>query len=466
MNTQVVPKASLYLRVLLALMLISTTMPIFTGYAAGFLLLCWIVNEQIKGRLSIRDYIRGVLPTAVFDEPRAGSMLRLVFWAMALIFAGLVLAGIVGQFTSPWAGDVSRTLNRLVHQFLKLVLLGSVALIALLESVRRGAGTLYLAKVFVVWMAAYFVYCMIQRYTGIDWTNGIDARLGPHRYAYGVYRVSGAMGHPLTLTYNLMVIVLATAGLAIRQFQVNKFSAEFKLWTAVSLLALSTIMISGSRFVIIVLVMVLILCEMPRIFKYWKAALLVCVLFAVALWLEGSVAGRFGEFFAQNQNLEERFPRLVFWKVHWQMFIDNPVAGVTLSGLSKAVESYYHASGIYDKMYTAHNVFLQFLADSGLIGFAGLMAFFIGYLKSTIQSVKAVGRITGLSYLFVATVLVSLQQNILRDSEYLVSFWLFTGLLFTAIFRTRPIGDGIKRKSLKDLEPAAGGKDSSQNLSS
>lgn len=464
MATAPIPAASLYLRTLLALMLISVTLPIFAGYVTGFLLFCWIIAEQVKGRLNILSYLKGLLPDPPFGLPEARRIVAPSVAAMFMILGGLVLAGAVGYFISPWTGSIGKSVNVLLHQMVKLVLLGTVSLIALMESVRRGAGTLYLARTLAVWMVILLVYCIVQRYTGIDLSNGLSARLGPHRFAYGVYRVSGFMGHPLTLTYNLMIVVLGSAALAIRQFRLENVSIEFRLWSVVFALALMTILISGSRFVLIVLVMVPLFCELRRIVKYWKYAVLACLLLAVALWLEGSIAGRFTEFFAQNQNLQERFPRLVFWKVHWAMFLDHPVAGVTLSGLSKATTSYYHASGIHDKIYTAHNVFLQFLADSGLIGFTGLAAFFVGYMKSTIASVAAEGRSTGLSYLFVATLLVSFQQNVLRDSEFLLAFWFFTALQMVCMCRTRPPGDDDQRKQTQDFQPATGGEDSSQDL--
>jgi hypothetical protein len=465
MSSQTTPAASLYLRILLTLMLISVTLPIFAGYLAGFLLFCWIVFEQVKGRLSIMSYLRGQVPEPVFDRKVSRPVMSPAMASMFMIFGGLVLAGLVGSFTSSWSGSAGKTVHVLLHQMVKLVLLGTVSSIALLESVRRGAGTRYLAQAFAIWLAVLFVYCLVQRYTGIDLSHGWSARLGPHRFAYGVYRVSGFMGHPLTFTYNLMVIALGSAALAIRQFRLERYSPEFRLWSAVLALSMLTILISGSRFVLIVLVMVPLFCELRRIIKYWKYALAACVLLGAGLWLEGSVAGRFSEFFVQNQNLEERFPRLVFWKIHWQMFLDHPVAGVTLSGLSEATASYYHASGIHDKIYTAHNVFLQFLADSGLIGFAGLVAFFVGYLKSTIASVEAEGRSTGLSYLFVATLLVSLQQNVIRDSEYLLAFWFFTALQFTRMFRTGPSGDTDKRKPTQNIQPATGREGSAADLS-
>jgi O-antigen ligase len=186
---------------------------------------------------------------------------------------------------------------------------------------------------------------------------------------------------------------------------------------------------------------------MRRIIKLWPYVLGVAVLLAVGLWFEGTIIARFSEFFVQNQTIYERFPRLLFWKIHWQMFLDYPLSGVSVSGLDKATESYYHASGIHDKMYTAHNMFLQLLADSGLIGLTGLIVFYVCYLRSAVKSVAVHAKQTGLLYLFVSTLLVSVQQNNLRDSEFLLAFWFFTALQFVFLFKIGTSHYSSERKS-------------------
>ncbi len=441
------PQASLYLKLLLCLMAIAVTMPIFLGYLVGFLLFCWIVTEHIRGRLHIVKYLRGKLPIKSFSTTHSEQIIGPAMFGMYFMFAAMVAAAVLGLWLSPYSAPIGKTFNVMLHQWVKVTLLGSVATIALLESVKRGAGTLYIAKTLAVWMLAYFIYCLIQRYTGIDFSKGLDARLGEHRLAYGVYRVSGAMGHPLTLTYNLMIMVFGSVALAINQWNEDKRSLEFKLWLFICLAALATLFISGSRFVLIVLVIIPFVCELRRIIKLWPYALGAIGLVIAVLWLEGAIIGRFAEFFAQNQTIYERLPRLLFWKIHWNMFMDYPISGVSLSGLDKATEAYYHASGIQEKMYTAHNMFLQLLADSGIIGLSGLIVFYVGYLKSAIKSVAVNSKQTGLLYLFVSTLLVSLQQNNLRDSEFLLAFWFFTALQFVFLFKIGSSNKSSERKS-------------------
>ena len=439
---------SIYLKVLLALMAISVTMPIFLGYLVGLLLFCWIVSEHVRGRLHIMHYLRGKLPDASFNATNSQQIIGPAIFGMYFMFGAMVVAAVFSLWLSPYSASLGKTFNVMLHQWVKLTLLGSVATIALLESVKRGAGTLYIAKTLAIWMAAYFIYCLVQRYIGIDFAKGLDARLGDHRLSVGgVYRVSGAMGHPLTLTYNLMIMALGSVSLAINKWNDDKRSLEFKLWLSIFIASIAILFISGSRFVLIVLVIIPFICEMRRIIKLWPYVLGVAVLLAVGLWFEGTIIARFSEFFVQNQTIYERFPRLLFWKIHWQMFLDYPLSGVSVSGLDKATESYYHASGIHDKMYTAHNMFLQLLADSGLIGLSGLIVFYVCYLRSAVKSVAVHAKQTGLLYLFVSTLLVSVQQNNLRDSEFLLAFWFFTALQFVFLFKIGTSHYSSERKS-------------------
>ena len=59
----------------------------------------------------------------------------------------------------------------------------------------------------------HFLYCVAQRKFGFDWVHGFDGHLGEGRFAYGVYRISGFVGHPLTLGYCQALALVAGAAL-------------------------------------------------------------------------------------------------------------------------------------------------------------------------------------------------------------------------------------------------------------
>lgn len=232
------------------------------------------------------------------------------------------------------------------------------------------------------------------------------------------------MSHPLTLTYNLLMIFLGSVPLAISSYQ--RRLPSFRDWATIAGLALVTIVISGSRFVLIVLILVPLLCELPVLFRHWKRVLAVLFVVAMVLGLEKSTLSRVLEFFQGDQPLTTRFPRLLFWQAYVQIFLDFPLAGASLSGIKTAAAIYYQKLQISEKIFSAHNIFLQFLGDCGLVGFFGLITFFSYYFKSALLVYRSKGSHSGLSYLLVGTFLIGLQQNNLRDSEYLLAFWFFT----------------------------------------
>jgi O-antigen ligase len=110
-------------------------------------------------------------------------------------------------------------------------------------------------------------------------------------------------------------------------------------------------------------------------------------------------------------------------------------------------------------MYEAHNIVLQTLADTGLIGFAGLLALFSGLVLAARRLSRATAGAQGISYLTAATLLTGLMQNDLRDSEYLYAFWFFLSLLLVqsaALGAGRQEADGDERKPAENLQSPAG----------
>ena len=137
--------------------------------------------------------------------------------------------------------------------------------------------------------------------------------------------------------------------------------------------------------------------------------------------------GRFCELFQNDKSFTQRFPRVVFWQLHWQMFLDNPVAGITRTGIDDALKAYFNAAGYHDTIYEAHNLFLQYLADTGMIGFLGLLGWWIGLFLTWRRLRPDFSQ--GVSYLAVATFLCALMQNNLRDSAYVYALWFFLSII-------------------------------------
>jgi O-antigen ligase len=287
---------------------------------------------------------------------------------------------------------------------------------------RRGWPPMWHVKFMLGGTALIFVYAVFQRYTGIDWVHGFGASLPDERYAYGVYRASAFMGHPLTFAYNSMVFSLFSFGQGMHELTIRR---EKWQWFGCSALAFGCVLLSGSRWPLFVnglLILGVLLATMRRSRVMW--VVLGLVILASGIFGKG-VWGRFTEPFRSDRPWEERVPRLVFWQVHWDMFQDHPLAGVGYAERRVRRLDYYNKTGYHDieRKYSAHNIYLQTLADSGLIGFVALFSLLGGLI---LASYRAWQRDAERGLLLVAggTLLAGLMQNNLRDSEYLFALWL------------------------------------------
>ena len=300
-----------------------------------------------------------------------------------------------------------------------------------------------------------FLYCLVQRFWGIDWVHGLDARLPEHRHAYGFYRVSAFMGHPLTFAYNLMLIAILCNGFAIWHFERARPRLA-KQWFWALCLCLACLSLTDSRWPLFSCLLLLGLSHLPRLRHArlrTKALVLAALLVAGSSWaiiFGGATIGRLGELFNPATQIEQRMPRLVFWDVHGQMVGDFPIFGVGYANRKAAALDYYVKSGYtgMERKYSAHNIYLQTLADSGLLGFTALMVLLFG-LWLVARRVARGYRYKGLEVAFAAVLLAGLMQNILRDSEFLFSLWVIFGFTIACL----KVESVERRSQIKNHQP-------------
>lgn len=285
-------------------------------------------------------------------------------------------------------------------------------------------------KHLVVFLVCLVIYMLAQRYWGINWVHGFSSSLPDNRFAYGVYRASGFMSHPLSIAYNSMILSLLCVGLGLRQF---KDGESCKYWFLAGALSYLCLHLSASRFPLLIaslLIALQLLLMMPRS----KALVTVIILSISGIAGVWSIGSRSTELLDDGKSLQERIPRLVFWDVHWQMFKDNPWAGVGYTKKSEVAKEYYNRLGYQDmeRKYSAHNTYLQSLADSGIIGFLStltiLMALFL-----TAWFLNKHWQLSTLGIIVTSTFLAGLMQNILRDSEFVSALWSCLAIYFVFV---------------------------------
>ncbi len=405
-------------RVVLNTCAMALMIPITGAYFWSFLLLCWLVVAR-PGRAD---------RTSGGDDTLTHAWQPIHWGALALI-GTQVVASLVAYFSSEFAQPLPVVLMLSLHMLTKFTVLWFVLAAGQRAMARRGYTVVREGAPWLFgFLCIHLAYCLVQRETGIDWTHGFHATLGQHRFAYGVYRVSGFHGHPLTLSYNLMLLVLA-ATWVVTHARTALPSGTRRLWFGILAVSLVTLVITGSRFPLAALALALLACEWRRLWKHKWWVLGLAGVMVLALALEGSTVGRVQELFDQKVPLTERFPRFVFWQVHWRMFLDHPLAGVGMAGVDRAYEVYYAGIEPSDKMYSAHDIFLQLLADTGLIGLTGLVALLAGFAVAARRLEAAGADGSALRYLAAAAIFSGLLQNNFRDSEFLYAFWFLTAAL-------------------------------------
>lgn len=405
---------SIFVATILVFLTWAVVFPAFAQYLFSFIALVYLIAQRLRGRTSGENQL-----SSPSDRSKAAGVLLkgILFYVGAMAVAALA-----STWASDWVPSPAAALRQTIHFVIKNGLVAVVLVLFFAKGLKRSIFERQFLLPLLVLFILNFAYLVLQRKTGIDLSHGWSATLPQHRFAYGVYRISGFMGHPLSLSFNLITLTLLFGGLAIDS-EFNWTRKERGLLLGLASVAAAGLLISGSRWPLIVVAVTFLTCEGRLLWRWrWRAAG-AGALIAIILFFEKSIIGRFGELIQRDTVNAERFERLVFWKVHWQMFLDNPWVGVGLAATPAAKVQYYAAVGYNKDSYNAHNIYLQTLADSGIVGALGLLVLLFFVAKLTRGLPEGRGRRPAV-YLLVATVLGGIMQNTLRDTEYLFGLWL------------------------------------------
>ena len=133
-------------------------------------------------------------------------------------------------------------------------------------------------------------------------------------------------------------------------------------------------------------------------------ALVVVLLVAGAAWLPGALAERvsgLGSYVTgpnpdRTEITDENFAvleRLAHWQVGWRMFEDHPWTGVGIGNYGTMYERYAPAHW-YEALGHAHNIFINFMAETGILGFSAFILLWFGALR---MAWRAAGQLRGFS---------------------------------------------------------------------
>jgi len=117
----------------------------------------------------------------------------------------------------------------------------------------------------------------------------------------------------------------------------------------------------------------------------------VILLMAGTTWLPGALSERvsgLGSYVAgpnpaRTEITDENFAvleRLAHWQVGWRMFEDHPWIGVGIGNYGTEYGQYAPAHW-YEPLGHAHNIFINFIAETGILGLAAFLLFWLGALR-------------------------------------------------------------------------------------
>jgi O-antigen ligase len=429
MNT---PNRAQYQDVLFSFLAFAFLLPVTAQYLAAF---CCVLFLASRARWRL---VWGPGDTRPEICRQFTRVLRPMHLGVALYVASLVLAALLAMLLSPYHPSIRDTSRVLSHLILKQGLLWFLLSTTVAAALADGWAPARVTRSWILLASLYLIYVMVQRHTGIDWVHGFSARLPANRFAYDVWRPSGWMGHPLTLAYNASLALLVMAVVALPPTPAPQ---RLGRWCFSVILPAFIVLLTASRWPVLALALIGLGFSLPHLrrWRWWILGL--GIAFAAIIFFEGTLLQRGVEIFTTNRPLVERFPRVAFWHVHWNMFLDNPLTGVGIASADSALVDYYAAAG-YNSLiekYSAHQIILQTLADSGLIGMLGLIGLWIGLGRSAREARREhlpTSASRGLWALLLASILFGLMQNNLRDTEFLYALWL--GAAFVVAHGLRP----------------------------
>ncbi len=108
------------------------------------------------------------------------------------------------------------------------------------------------------------------------------------------------------------------------------------------------------------------------------------VIYALSFYIEGiaSAFARITAMFSENETLDVSNGRFKLYAIAWNFFKESPITGIGWREFSKEVVNFYNQDSV---LRDAHNVFLQLLCETGIIGFLIFISLFISTIIQTVQ---------------------------------------------------------------------------------
>ena len=238
------------------------------------------------------------------------------------------------------------------------------------------------------------------------------------------FRPRGFYSHPLTLAYAAFLLWPLAINWLFRSFQ-KHWAWLFAIGILASVWFTRSRTIQAAAFAIFAWNGFFSLKGQLR-----KVVLASGVVFVISLVvIPNACTRKFVNTFSQvgvDKHSEYPDDRLAFWHVHWNMVKERPITGHGFTLDTAYRLPYYNEIGLagFSKPYEAHNMFLQILANGGLVGFCTFLIWFLWFLRFALKQEDPFVRKVGWQT-FAGFGLVGLTQNAFQDSSVRMVLTLF-----------------------------------------
>ncbi len=157
------------------------------------------------------------------------------------------------------------------------------------------------------------------------------------------------------------------------------------------------------------------------------------ILGAVLLFSDAALVERLTAVFTKMDTSSEM--RLAFWESTIAMILDHPLLGIGWGAYFMVYPNYdYYMQGHFIKIVHAHNMYLNFMAEIGLVGFTSFMIYYFGVIYKAFSSAKKYaqsligGILLGIGLGMSALALNGLTDYVMFNTELSMLVWLFAAV--------------------------------------
>lgn len=260
-------------------------------------------------------------------------------------------------------------------------------------------------------------------------------------------RLSGGLGDPNYLAAGIVPMIALAIGLAMNTRQPR---LRWALFGAIGFLGVSLLLTGSRGGVVAAIAAVLATIAFSRTQRVRLTVVVASALVFAGLWFVSNSSGtwdRIREFDTEGTG------RVELWTVAWRMAEDHPVVGVGVNNFINESVNYTRVPGqledvnlITEQPHVVHNIYLQQLAETGVIGLT-LFLFLLGaVLRSTWLAIRELDRkgsssLAGLGRAILVAQIAALTASTFISNGYDRVLWILLVLgpiLGTIAARSRP----------------------------